>query len=86
MIEYRSSPQDFEDFAKGPVWADMVDELNRWLDDIHVSLEDPNGDMADKSLHRLGGNAETIRKVHLMPEVIRENIKASIEAKRNEEG
>jgi len=42
--------------------------------------------MEDKALHRLGGNAETIRKVHLMPEVIRDNIKASLEAKNNEEG
>ena len=83
---YKSSAADFEDFVKGSVWADMVDELNRWLGDIHVALEDPNGDLEDKALHRLGGNAETIRKVHLMPEILRDNIKASREAKPNEEG
>ena len=83
---YKSSVQDFEDFVKSSVWADIVEELNLWLGDIHVSLEDPNGNMRDKLLHRLGGNAETIRKVHLMPEIIRDNIKASLEAKPNEEG
>ena len=83
---YRSSAAEFEDFVKGNVWADMVDELNRWLGDIHISSEDPNGDLEDKALHRLGGNAETIRKVHLMPEILRDNIKASLEAKPNEEG
>ena len=86
LIEYRSSVQEFEDFVKSSVWADMVDELNRWLGDVHVILEDPNGDLKDKALHRAGGNAETIRNVHQMPEVIRDNIKASSEAKPNEEG
>ena len=85
-MEYHSSAQEFEDFVKSSIWADIVNELNLWLGDIHVALEDPNGDMEDKALHRLGGNAETIRKVHLMPEVIRDNIKASLEAKNNEEG
>jgi len=85
-MDYSSSPEDFEDFVKGSVWADIVKELNLWLEDIHIVLEDPNGDLEDKALHRLGGNAETIRKVHQMPEVIRDNIKASLEAKNNEEG
>ena len=83
---YVSSVQEFDDFVESGVWKDIVGELDIWLKMIHISLEDPNSDALDKTLHRLGGNAETVRRVLLMPEVIRKNIIASQEAKNNEEG
>ena len=85
-MEYVSSVKDFDDFVESGVWKDIQLELNTWLEMIRISLEDPNGNLTDKALHRLGGNAETIRKVLIMPEVVRKNIMASIEAKNNEEG
>ena len=73
-MSYRSSAKAFEEFMDSTVWDDMLQELNAWVDDVHKILEDPSGDVGDKSLHRLGGNAETIRNVMKMPEEIRDNI------------
>ena len=85
-MEYVSSVKEFDGFVESGVWRDIQLELNTWLEMIRISLEDPNSNLTDKALHRLGGNAETIRKVLIMPEVVRKNIMASIEAKNNEEG
>ena len=71
MIEREkiSSINEFKDFLKTNIWHDIQNELLDWLDVIHCQLEDPSvgstelpGGITDKELHRLGGNAETIRK------------------------
>jgi len=85
---YSCSEREFEEFEKSNLWKDMLAELTIWLGRIRNELEDPNSDHSDKELHRLGGNAETIRNVFRLTETIRENIKALKEAKEqpNEEG
>ena len=74
-MSYRSSAQAFNEFMDSTIWEDMLQEMNAWLGDIHKGLEDVDGKASDKDLHRLGGNAETIRNVMQMPETIRDNIK-----------
>jgi len=81
-VSYRSSARAFDEFMESTIWDDMVQEMNNWLGDIHKMLEDPGGGADDKTLHRLGGNAETIRNIMKMPEVIRDNI---IEDNKKEE-
>lgn len=85
---FKSSEKDFEDFEKSVLWEDMITELTIWLGEIRNNSEDPDGSLSDKQLHRLGGNAETIRNVFRLPETIRVNIKAMREAEEqsNEEG
>ncbi len=73
-MEYLSSPREFKDFMRSTIWRDFKHELDEWLNDIHLSLEDPSRDMPDKTLHRLGGSAEVVRRVLKMPEVIIMNI------------
>ena len=73
-MSYRSSAQAFDEFMDSTIWDDMLQELNTWLKDVGKILEDASGDASDKALHRLGGNAETIRNVMKMPEVIRDSI------------
>jgi len=73
-VSYRSSAQAFSEFMDSTIWDDILQELNAWLDDVHKILEDPSGDANEKALYRLGGNAETIRNVMRMPEVIRDSI------------
>ena len=73
-MSYRSSAQAFSEFMDSTIWDDILQELNAWLDDVHKILEDPSGDANEKALYRLGGNAETIRNVMRMPEVIRDSI------------
>ena len=81
-MSYRSTAESFNEFMKGSVWKDMSDEIDTWLDDIHVALEDPDGLLSEKELNRLGGNAEFARKFMLMPETIRDNILADAEEER----
>ena len=89
---YSCSEREFEEFEKSNLWKDMVTELTVWLGEIRNNLEDPDGSLTDKQLHKLGGNAETIRNVFRLPETVRLNIKALNEAKEqpneqpNEEG
>ncbi len=59
-MEYLSSPREFKDFMRSNIWRDFKHELEVWLEDIHLSLEDSSRDMPDKTLHRLGGNAEVV--------------------------
>ncbi len=73
-MTYRSSAEEFNSFMKSAIWSDILQEMNNWLDDIHKGLENPSGEIDDKGLHRLGGNAETVRNFMKMPEVIRDNI------------
>ncbi|MCK5607042.1 hypothetical protein KAR91_34480 [Candidatus Pacearchaeota archaeon] len=72
-FDYHSSASSFEEFLKSNIWRDIKYELNKWLEGIHLEMEDPDD---DSHVHRLVGNAKTIRRVLLMPEVILDNIVA----------
>lgn len=84
-MEYLSSPNDIRNFMKGTIWQDFQRELERWLNDVHKNLEDLDTKTPDKLLHRLGGNAETIRHVLRMPEVIIMNIEDDSNSNDNDE-
>lgn len=76
---YLSSPNDIRNFMKSTIWQDFQHELLGWLRDVHVNLEDTDTKSSDKLLHRLGGNAETIRHVLRMPEVMIMNIEDDLQ-------
>ena len=64
----------------------MMEELKVWLYAIRDELEDPGNVYDDKTLHRLGGNAETLRRVLALPDVLIASIEANNErSKRKEE-
>uniref|UniRef100_A0A6M3K157 Uncharacterized protein n=2 Tax=viral metagenome TaxID=1070528 RepID=A0A6M3K157_9ZZZZ len=71
-MEYKSSAAEFDRFMDSGIWEDMIHELKVWLSAIHINLEDPEAE--EKILRRLGGNAETIRRVLMLPVMIRDNI------------
>ena len=73
-MSYRSSSQAFDEFMGSTVWDDMVQEMQIWLDGLHLELENQGGETPDRVLHRIGGNAQAIRVFMKMPEVIRDNI------------
>lgn len=64
----------FDDFMKSTIWEDIVQEMEVWLEGLHEELEDSGGMTPDKTLHRIGGNAQAIRMFMQMPERIRDNI------------
>jgi len=75
---------DFEAFEKSTIWWDMMLELGHWLMKIHEELEDHGGVHSDKTLHKLGGNAEAIRYFKQLPETIRNNIQVQLDEDRME--
>lgn len=84
-MSYRSTAEGLNEFMKGSIWRDIVDELDLWLKDIHETLEDPDSTLSRKRIYRLGGNAEAVRKLMLMPEMIRDNILADAEEREEKE-
>lgn len=81
---YRSSAESFAEFMKGSIWADMKEEIDLWIEDIHEDLEDPSGLATEKELNRLGGNVEAMRKLKMMPEMIMHNILEDTKRKQEE--
>jgi len=80
MREKENTLATFKDFAETSLWRDIQFELFDWLDQVHINLEDgltgtdklPSG-LTDKELHRLGGNAEAIRKmINVMDYIIQD--------------
>lgn len=70
----RSTIEQMKGFMESLIWQDIKDELDAWLKDIHEGLEDPDGKLPDKALHRLGGNAEAVRNFRNMPREMLNNL------------
>lgn len=71
---YRNSAEAFKEFEEGSIWQDMLGELVLWLEDVHETMEDPGDELSDRAHAKLRGNAETIRKIKMLPEAIQKNI------------
>ncbi len=56
------------------IWADIKQELEIWLKDIRDQLENTNGSLSVRTLDRLGGNAESVRNLLALPEVMLETL------------
>lgn len=66
-----SNKVHLKDFIENStVWRDMKSEMNVWLKDIRDQLENPEGHMSVRVLDRLGGNAESVRNLLVLPEVL----------------
>ena len=79
----RTSARDWTDFAKSPVWLDMSEELNVWINDLHQQMENP--ELSAELWRRLQGNIEAIRNVLNMPLILAENLKAQEEEENDRE-
>jgi hypothetical protein len=78
-----SSLSQVEDFVKfSPIWKDMKKEMNFWLDDIHLMLENPGGEFSTRILDRLGGNAEGVRNLLNFPDILITNAKVGKRKKK----
>jgi len=69
VVELISSPREMEDFIMSPGWTDIKNQITVWLEDVRDTLEDPDNILLDRTLHRLGGNAESLRRVLALPSV-----------------
>ena len=44
--------------------------MTAWLRDIRDQLENHDGEMSSRTLDRLGGNAESVRNLQNLPQVL----------------
>lgn len=77
--KYRSSAGDVQEFIEGPVWADLKNDYECWLDAARNGLEDIES--SEKELYRNQGRAEAIRRVLLHPEIMKDTL---LEEQRDE--
>ena len=64
------------EFVKySPIWKDIQNELKIWLSEIHMQLENLDGELSCRDLDRLGGSAEAIRNLSNFPDVLISNVK-----------
>jgi hypothetical protein len=66
-VRLESSPTEFEQGIESQFWQDMKRQIEAWLSDVRDTLEDSDNFLFDKTLHRLGGNAEALRRVLILP-------------------
>ena len=71
----RTNRADLREFIRNSiVWADIKQELEIWLEDIRDQLENTNGSLSVRILDRLGGNAESVRNLLALPDVMLETL------------
>ena len=66
----RSTLGQLKDFKESVIWADIVEELQIWLDQIRDGLENPGMQVEHRMLDRLGGCAEAIRNFSNIMDVL----------------
>ena len=77
-VELVSSPSEFKEWLEAPASQDYKNQLTAWLKDVQLALEDPDNILLDKTLHRLGGNAEAIRYALVLLDVTLANLEDDI--------
>ena len=67
-----SSANEFDDFIKGAIWADMKRELSVWLEGVRGGLEDPKTTDRDRLMDV--GRADALKYFRVLPETIRDGL------------
>lgn len=70
--DYRSSAGDIKEFIESPIWADLKNDFECWLEAARNGLEDIEA--SEKELYRNQGRAEAVRRVLLHPEVLMDSL------------
>ncbi len=65
---------DIEEGTATKFWKAIEERLNEFLEDIHLELEDLDNGQDYGTFKRLGGNAQTVRRILLLPEIFRDEI------------
>ena len=79
-MSFHATRNQLKEFFKfSPIWKDMQNELNIWLNEVHKQLENNDGEFSSRVLDRLGGSAEAIRNLMDIEEVLITNYEIDIE-------
>jgi len=77
-VELVSSPNEYKEWLEARACQDYKNQLTAWLKDIQLTLEDADNILLDKTLHRLGGNAEALRYAMVLLDITLANLEDDI--------
>lgn len=77
-VRIECSVREFEIGMASPFWQAMKVQLEAWIEDIRDNLEDPDNIYLERTLRRLGGNAQALRYVMRLPEITLKNLEDGI--------
>lgn len=80
MIEL--SVRELEDFIESKPWKAVLEKLEEFLADIHIEMENPKNEFGDYK--ELSGNAGAIRRVMVIPDVLKHDAEIRLEELKNE--
>jgi hypothetical protein len=60
---------DIEVGTNTKFWKAVMEQLNEWLNDIKEEALDPDGKNDLAVFKRLGGNAQSIKRMMMLPEI-----------------
>jgi len=66
------SEEDVEIGTTTKFWKAVQERLEEWLETIRIELEDLDNGNDIGTFKRLGGNAQTVRRVMILPEIFKE--------------
>ena len=69
-----STVTQLKDFQQSGVWRDMQSELQEWIEDLQMILEDPDGTLEVEVLSVTRGSIRALRNVLVMPQIITDNL------------
>jgi len=69
-----STVTQLKDFQQSGIWRDMQAELNEWIQDLQMVLEDPDGTLEVEVLSVTRGSIRALRNVLMMPQVLTDNL------------
>ena len=70
----KSTPTQLKDFLESFIWQDLKGEVEEWIQDLQLILEDPDGSTEPHVLSVTRGSIRACRNFLNMPEVILENL------------
>lgn len=66
----RSTIGQVTDFSTSNVWKDICDEIDIWLRQVRLELENLDLELSHRALDQLSGCAKALRNVKNIPEVL----------------
>lgn len=78
MIEL--SVRELEDFMESKPWKAIKEKLEEFLTDIHIEMENPKNEFGDYK--ELSGNAGAVRRMMVIPDVLKHDAELRLEETR----
>lgn len=84
-MEYLSA-EGFKAGMEGPFWQEILGEIESWIPDLQIMLEDPNGDYTEQQYQQARGSLRALRNITGMAEVMLETKELATKSEETDNG